>query len=80
MKNQDILQRFLFENIPIRGEIVHLKQSFQVIIKQHEYSPLVQAVLGEALALICLLTATIKFKGRMTLQFQGRGKLKLLLA
>lgn len=80
MKNQDILQRFLFENIPVRGEVVRLHEAFQEIIQQHPYSPSMQKLLGEALVLVSLLTAIIKFRGRLTLQFQGKGKLKLLLA
>ncbi|MDR3478759.1 MAG: Hsp33 family molecular chaperone HslO [Gammaproteobacteria bacterium] len=80
MKKQDILQRFLFENAPIRGELVHLNDSFQTIIKQHDYPPVIQRLLGEALVLASLLSAIIKFEGRLTLQFQGRGKLKLLMA
>jgi molecular chaperone Hsp33 len=79
MKKPDILQRFLFENAPIRGEFVHLEQTFQTIIQQHNYPPLIQRLLGEALVLVSLLTAAIKFEGRLSIQFQGSGKLKLLL-
>jgi len=79
MKNADSLQRFLFENTPIRGELVHLNHSFSEMLDQHKYSPLAQKLLGEALVLVSLLSAIVKFKGRMTLQFQSKGKLKLLL-
>jgi molecular chaperone Hsp33 len=80
MNNIDILQRFLIENASIRGELVHLDQSFQTIVHQHKYPPFIQKLLGEALILVALLASIIKFKGRLTLQFQGKGKLKLLLA
>jgi molecular chaperone Hsp33 len=80
MKNQDKLQRFLFENISVRGEIVHLEDTFQQIILQHEYPPLIKRILGEALVLVSLLTGIIKFSGRLTLQFQNKSGLKLLLA
>jgi molecular chaperone Hsp33 len=80
MKNQDKLQRFLFENAPVRGEVVHLHDTFQQIILQHEYPPLIKRILGEALVLASLLTGIIKFKGRLTLQFQNKSGLKLLLA
>lgn len=79
MKNKDILQRFLFEDAAIRGEFVHLDKTYQTIIHQHDYSPLIQRLMGEALVLIALLSATIKFQGRLSMQFQGKGKLKLLL-
>ncbi len=80
MNNRDILQRFLFENASVRGEVVHLEQSFQTIVQQHNYPPAVRRLLGEVLAAVCLLSATIKFTGRLSLQFQGKSKLKLLLA
>ncbi len=79
MNNQDKLQRFLFEEAAVRGEIVHLSQTFQEIIKQHDYPPVIKRLLGEALVLISLLTATVKFKGRLSLQFQNKSGLKLLL-
>jgi len=80
MSDHDSLQRFLFENAPVRGELVHLNESYQTIVQQHAYPPLIRQLLGEALLVACLLTAIIKFKGRLTVQFKGTGKLKLLLA
>lgn len=77
---KDILQRFIFENAPIRGEIVHLRESFQIIASQHDYPPFIRKLLGEMLAVAALLSANIKFQGRITVQFQGEEKLKLLLA
>ncbi len=80
MNDKDILQKFIFENAPVRGEIVHLDESYKTILDQHAYPPLIRQLLGEALAVVCLLTAILKGKGRLTIQFQGKGKLKLLLA
>jgi molecular chaperone Hsp33 len=79
MNNKDILQKFLFENAPVRGEIVRLHHSFQTIRQQHAYPSAVQQLLGEALVVVNLLSAIIKFKGRLTVQFKGQDKLKLLL-
>ncbi len=80
MKNKDILQRFLFENHPIRGEVVHVEQSFQTIMNMHAYPEPIRQLLGEALVIASLLVAILKFKGRLTVQFQAKDKLKLLLA
>lgn len=80
MNDNDILQSFIFEGASIRGEIVHLEASFQTIMQQHNYPPLIRQILGELLVVAALLSASIKFKGRVTVQFQGKGKLKLLLA
>lgn len=79
MNNQDKLQRFLFENAFVRGEIIHLKETYQMITGQHDYPPIIKRLLGEALVLVALLTAIMKFKGRLTLQFQGKSGVKLLL-
>jgi len=80
MNNKDLLQRFIFENAPIRGEIVRLNESYQRIVSQHQYPPFIQKLLGEMLVAATLFSAVIKFKGRLTVQFQGNGPLKLLLA
>lgn len=78
--NHDFLRRFLFENFPIRGEYVRLEQSFQTIMHQHRYPEPIRRLLGEALCIAALLSAIIKFDGRLTVQFRGKGQLKLLLA
>ena len=80
MNENDILQRFLFENASIRGELVRLEESYQEIMRRHAYPPLIRQLLGEALVAVTLLTSIIKFKGRVTVQFRGNGKLKLLFA
>lgn len=77
---KDFLQRFIFEKAPVRGQYVHLHDSFQTIVNQHHYPDAIRKLLGEALCVAALLTATIKFKGKLTVQFQGKGGLKLLLA
>jgi molecular chaperone Hsp33 len=80
MKNQDKLQRFLFENVFVRGEIAHLDTTYQTILSQHDYPPVIKQLVGEALVLVTLLTGMIKFNGRLSLQFQGKSGLKLVLA
>src|SRR5579885_587608 len=80
MTNTDSLQRFIFDTSPVRGEYIHLHDSFQTIINQHNYPQPIRKLLGEALSVAGLLSAIIKFNGRLTVQFRGKGKLKLLLA
>lgn len=80
MNEKDLLLRFIFENASVRGELVQLDTSFQTIMDQHAYPPIIRKLLGEALVAACLLNAILKTKGRLTVQFQGKGKLKLLLA
>ncbi|OYV54556.1 MAG: heat-shock protein, partial [Legionella sp. 21-45-4] len=75
----DTLQRFLFEEANIRGEILHLHQSYQTIIHQHPYPAAVKVLLGEAILACVLLTGSMKFEGEVSLQFQGDRRLPLLL-
>ncbi|MCI2282655.1 Hsp33 family molecular chaperone HslO [Colwellia sp. MSW7] len=69
----DILNRYLFNDKHVRGELVQLSQSYQSIIKNHHYPVGVRILLGELLAGTCLLTATLKFEGSITVQLQGDG-------
>lgn len=80
MTQSDLLHRFIFENEPVRGEHVRLEASLQTILNQHNYPPLIRRLLSEALCVAALLSAVIKFKGKLTLQFRGQGKISLMLA
>lgn len=77
---KDSLQRFIFEYAEIRGEIIHLNQSYQTIMHQHPYPNVVKRLLGEALMSCTLLTGSLQFEGEVSLQFQGNDDLPLLLA
>ncbi|MGZ8935869.1 MAG: Hsp33 family molecular chaperone HslO [Methylobacter sp.] len=80
MIEQDFLRRFLFEALGVRGEWVKLGASWQAA-KQHQHGPqIVQQQLGQALAAVVMLSATIKFKGSIILQAQGDGDFKTLVA
>lgn len=75
----DILDRFLFENRPLRGEIVTLETSYQEILASVEYPEPVQKLLGELMVATSLLTATLKFEGEIALQIQSEGPVKYAL-
>jgi molecular chaperone Hsp33 len=69
----DTLNRYLFNDRHVRGELVQLSQCYQSIIHGHNYPVGVRLLLGELLAATCLLTATLKFEGEITVQLQGDG-------
>ncbi len=79
MKKSDLLQRFLFENAPIRGEIVQLESSWQTVMERHDYPPVLRDIMGELIAAAVLLAATLKLQGSLVLQIQGRGAVRLLV-
>ncbi len=80
MLEHDSLQRFIFVNSPVRGEIIRLNQSYLAIMERHPYPLPVRKLLGETLAAATLLSATLKFSGSLTLQIHGQGPVSLLVA
>lgn len=73
----NILNRYLFEDLSVRGELVQLDDVYQEIISSKEYPAALQALLGELLVSTTLLTATLKFEGSITMQLQGDGPVSL---
>lgn len=74
--NNDQLQRYIFPDASVRGELVQLNDSYARLIKSHNYPQAVKQLLGELLAAATLLTATLKFKGEISLQIQSEGIIK----
>jgi molecular chaperone Hsp33 len=80
MADTDSIHRFLFEQTGIRGNLVHLDASWRAILGNHPYPEAIGVHLGQALAAVALLSATIKFDGSLILQVQGSGPLRTLVA
>lgn len=79
MPDSDTRQRFIFEQLPIRGELVHLDHTWQTLLARRDYPPPLRQLLGEALAATALLAAVLKTEGLLTLQIQGTGPVSLLV-
>lgn len=77
---KDHLQRFIFENSCVRGEIIRLNKSLKTILQQHDYPAEISDLLGQTLCATGLLSATLKFDGSLTIQFQSQGPLRMLVA
>ena len=73
----NVLNRYLFEDLSVRGELVQLDEAYQRIISSKEYPAPLQNLLGELLVSTTLLTATLKFEGSITMQLQGDGPVSL---
>ncbi len=76
----DYVQRFLFEDLDIRGRLVCLTGAWQRMLDGRDYPEDIAALLGHTTALNVLLGANQKGSGRVTLQVQGSGPVKLLVA
>lgn len=75
----NVLNRYLFEDLSVRGELVQLDDVYQQMLSNKDYPAPVQHLLGELLVATTLLTATIKFEGSITLQLQGDGPVSLVV-
>ena len=73
---QDLLHRYLFNELDVRGELVQIESAYNEMIANHNYPQPVKALLGELLVATCLLTATLKFEGEIAVQLQGDGPVK----
>jgi molecular chaperone Hsp33 len=75
----DNLQKFMFENAAVRGELVELSHTWQQVRTRRAYPLPVQTILGQLMAAAALLSANLKFDGTMILQLHGDGPVKLLV-
>lgn len=69
----DQIQRFVFDDANVRGEIVQVNQTYTDILSAQAYPQALQDLLGEMLVVTSLLVATIKVEGEISLQVQGKG-------
>lgn len=76
----DLLHKFLFDHCDIRGEIISLQTSYQEILQNNPYPPAFQKLLGEFLAVVGLLSSTLKMDGKIIVQARGNGVVSTVMA
>jgi molecular chaperone Hsp33 len=76
----DYVQRFLFEDLDIRGRLVCLTRAWQNMLDGRGYPESIVSLLGHTTALNVLLGANQKGSGRITMQVQGSGPVRLLVS
>lgn len=79
VSDNDTLLRFMFEGLPIRGLLVRLGASWRAAVEHAELSVGEERILGRCMASAALLAADMKNPGRLILQIQGEGALRLLV-
>jgi molecular chaperone Hsp33 len=79
LKETDTLRRFIFENVPVRGMLVHLDATWKTMLERQDYPEPVRKQLGHFLAAAALLSASIKYKGTVTIQIQGNGPIYMMV-
>jgi molecular chaperone Hsp33 len=76
------LHKFLFDNLPVRGMLVHLTDAWQTVLERRkknspDWPATVHHLMGEMAAAGVLMQANIHFDGALILQLAGSGPLKL---
>lgn len=74
------LTEFLFPGLGARGALVEFESGVDTMLGSRPYSDDVRALLAQAVAAMPLLAAHTKLEGRISLQFQGRSAVQLLVA
>ncbi|HEX8601427.1 MAG TPA: Hsp33 family molecular chaperone HslO [Pseudoduganella sp.] len=76
---QDTLQKFIFDNAAVRGELVDISATWREIQARHGYPVAVKRLLGQMVAAAALLSANLKFNGSIVMQIHGDGPIRLLV-
>ena len=80
MVPDDLIRPFQIEGVGVRGRLVRFGPALNEILGRHDYPDLVAQLLGEAVALSCVLAGALKFDGIFTLQTKGDGPISTLVA
>lgn len=75
----DQLNRYLFDNVHVRGELVQVSNTYKEIIECHNYPAPVNHLLGQLLAATAMMTALLKFEGDIAVQIQGEGPVPMIV-
>lgn len=73
------IQRFLLEDLDIRGALVRLGDVWQALQAGRGYPPAVATLLGQMSAVTAVVAGNLKQPGRLTFQIQGHGPVGLLV-
>ena len=75
----NIVQRFMFDDLDIRGAVVRLDSVWEQLMAGRNYPEPVVGLLGQMSATALLLADNLKQPGRLTIQLRGNGPVSLLV-
>ena len=78
-EKNDYVQRFLLDDLDIRGAVVRLGPVWRQLLTNRDYPATVSALLGQMSATTLLLADNLKQPGRLTIQLRGDGPIPLLV-
>lgn len=74
----DTVLPFQLDRSDIRGRVARLDGVLDEILGQHNYPPLIEALVAEAALLTALIGQTIKLRWKLSLQIRGDGPARLI--
>lgn len=74
----DTVLPFQLDESDIRGRVARLDGTLDGILKQHEYPPVVEALVAEMALLTALIGQTIKLRWKLQLQVQSKGAVRMI--
>lgn len=76
----DISRPFQLEQSALRGRLIRLGDTVDIVLTRHNYPPAVSCLLGEMFVLAATLAGGLKFKGTFSLQTRSNGPISLMVA
>jgi len=77
--NPNRMQRFLFDSHVAHGAFVELSDGLDAMLGHRDYGADVRSLVAQTLGALPMLATHLSFEGRISLQFQGDGVVKLLV-
>lgn len=74
----DTVLPFQLDRSDIRGRVVRLDGVLELVLKQHNYPPLIEALVAEAALLTALIGQSVKLRWKLSLQIRGKGPARLI--
>jgi molecular chaperone Hsp33 len=78
--NDDVVIPFQVGETAVRGRLVRLGPAIDDLLSRHDFPLPLKQLVGETAALVAMLGASLKFKGKLILQAQGDGPVSMVVA
>lgn len=74
----DTVLPFQLDRSDIRGRVARLDGVLEEVLRQHDYPPMIEALVAEAALLTALIGQTIKLRWKLSLQIRGDGAVRMI--
>ncbi|MBL4929122.1 Hsp33 family molecular chaperone HslO [Fuscibacter oryzae] len=74
----DTVLPFQLDRSDIRGRVARLDGVLEQVLKQHNYPPVIEALVAEAALLTALIGQSVKLRWKLSLQIRGKGPARLI--